>query len=65
MLDDLIRGYKAAMEAREKRKAEETNALMAEIEEFHIQNAIDKALASNNKEVFLQLTGGINHANQT
>lgn len=39
-------------------KERETNALMVEIEAFHLKNAIDKALATNNKEAFLQLTGG-------
>lgn len=43
----------------EKQRERETNELMAEIEAFHIQNAIDKALATNNREAFLQLTGGV------
>lgn len=43
----------------ERQKERETNELMAEIEAFHIQNAIDKALATKNKEEFLQLTGGM------
>lgn len=59
MLEDLMQAYENAKLQYEQRKKRETNALMAEIEAFHINNAIDKALATNNKEVFLQLTGGV------
>lgn len=50
---------KLAIQAVERRREQEMNVLMTEIEAFHIQNAIDKALATNNKEAFLQLTGGM------
>lgn len=42
----------------ERRREQETNALMMEIEAFHIKNAIDKALKNNDRVAFLQLTGG-------
>lgn len=61
MFEDIMALAKLAME---RHKERETNALMAEIEAFHIQNAIDKALKNNDRVAFLQLTGGINHANQ-
>ena len=58
MLEKLREAYEIAMLEFEQRRKQETNDLMAEIESFHIQNAIDIALATNNKEAFLQLTGG-------
>lgn len=58
MFEELKQAYEAAKLLYEQRKEQETNELMAEIEAFHINNAIDKALATNNKEAFLQLTGG-------
>lgn len=63
MLEEFAHAYSSAMAVRRERKERETNALIAEIEAFHLQNAIDKSLATNNKEAFLQLTGGIDNAN--
>ncbi|MEC1177649.1 hypothetical protein P9B03_04060 [Metasolibacillus meyeri] len=34
----------------------ETQSIIAELDEFHRQNAIDYALATNNRDAFIQLT---------
>lgn len=61
MFEEIMALAKLAVDRHRER---ETNVLMEEIEVFHLQNAIDKALATNDKELFLQLTGGIKDANQ-
>ena len=60
MIEDFLKNAMNALREHQRmQKERETNELMAEIEAFHINNAIDKALATNNKEAFLQLTGGV------
>lgn len=60
MFDSFIKTVFAnAVQEVERRREQETNALMAEIEGFHKEQAIDKALATNDKEAFLILTEGV------
>lgn len=59
MFEDFIKRIVADIAREtERRKEQETNKLMAEIEAFHIKNAIDAALENNDRVSFLQLTGG-------
>lgn len=47
----------AAQELHREQREKETNDLMSEINEFHKMNAIDKALATRDREAFNKLVG--------
>ncbi|MFJ8513391.1 IDEAL domain-containing protein [Lysinibacillus xylanilyticus] len=48
---------KAANELHKEQREKEVNELMREINDFHMMNAIDKALATGNREAFNKLVG--------
>ncbi|MFF2179383.1 IDEAL domain-containing protein [Lysinibacillus sp. NPDC058147] len=47
----------AAKELHREQREKETNDLMSEIEAFNVANAIDKALATGDREAFNKLVG--------
>ncbi|MGG2105517.1 IDEAL domain-containing protein [Lysinibacillus pakistanensis] len=47
----------AAKELHREQREKETNELMSEINDFHKMNAIDKALATGDREAFNKLVG--------
>lgn len=44
-----------ALQETNRRKSEEINSLMSEIEDFHRTEAIDNALKNNDRDAFLEL----------